>query len=151
MCFKSYVMDSSLKPSECWDSLDRNLVWYALHQHHKAQWAAGNPLAAITDPGHAYEALASGQQSSVIVGGYLIVYDVSPLWSGTKPIIIEQMVLNLLRRPGNFRTVLQALTELQRKHSACGITVGQGTSDDRLSAVYERYGFRIVAHQLYKE
>jgi len=111
------------------------------------QWIARASLEATLD------AILTGQVSSVVVGGYLIVYDVGGEWhSPDASILMELLVLRLDSGPGNFRVVPRALIALAEHLECTAILVGTAAaSDDRLTRVYRRFGFRVEAIALYKE
>jgi hypothetical protein len=89
----------------------------------------------------------------LLIGGYLLVADVNPLWcKPDKVFLSERTVFRVDEQPRDFRVVPQTLLHIAASIPNCaGISVGTSfTRDNRLRRVYERYGFEVEAESLFR-
>lgn len=134
-----------------WDRFDTAAILSALIASHKQHLSAGNPIAKVSCPTAAYRRIMSGEQPALLVNGYLVVYQVSPVWSGDVPVVMEEYVLAVSKRPGSLRGVVKALEAVAEAAGAAGVFVGNSSGDPRLSRFYEAQGFVTTGTQFYKE
>lgn len=141
---------SDIKLRHEWDRFDTAAIHAALYRSHQEHLKAGNALAQLANPSIAYHRLVTGEQRALIVDGYLVVFDVTNLWSGNIPVVMEQYVVRL-RSGGNIRNVVKALMAVAEAENCFGVAVGNASGDPRLSRFYEAAGFVSTGTQYFKE
>lgn len=136
-----------------WTGGDKDDIWRALHKSHAAHLAAGNVIAKLSDPAVAFQRLMLGEQPALITDGYLVVYDVGPIWSGTVKMVNELYVVGLgdAKTRGPLSSVVKALMAVAEAEGAHGVCVGNASGDNRLSRFYKAQGFVGIGDQFYKE
>jgi GNAT superfamily N-acetyltransferase len=142
-------MASLLKHSE-WSAQDKAEVLAAFRRHYTESLVAGHPYAQHVDFVHGWAQIESGAVGTVLVDGYLVVYDVGPTWFCPKPVFTELMVLRVADRPGYLRHVITAMEELARAHGCVGIATGDAMGS-AVAHAYKRAGYTPVVSQFYKE
>jgi hypothetical protein len=119
-----------------------------------AEYKAGDKRAyADVDPDYVMRALRHYDMHMVLVGGYLLVYDVGSPWYAPDRVTLEELtVFRVSETPRSFRVIPETLLRIAAAIPNCtGIVVGTSfTRDARLKRVYQRYGFAVEAEQLYR-
>lgn len=119
----------------------------------KAQESGAKDWFSFADADHAVRQIQAGAVQAVLVDGYCIVFNLgTPWYSPTAVVLNEYLVLRVSDRPGNFRVVPETLARIARSIPQCvGICVGTAlTQDDRLTRVYQRFGFKPEANSLFR-
>lgn len=126
------------------EAIDKWLAWYR-----------DGPKSCYSDvdADYVYRVLRDGHINVVLVGGYLLVYDVGTPWYSPDLVMLEELtVFRVDPKPASFRVIPQALLQIAAGIPNCTRVV-VGTSyvrDHRLRRVYERYGFKVEAEALYR-
>jgi hypothetical protein len=134
-----------------WDRFETAAIFDALYKSHERHLAAGNPIAQVSDPAVAYRRIITGEQDALLADGYLVVFDVGPLWSGEKLVVNELYVCATSLAHGKLHSPVKALEAVAIARKAHGVCVGNASGDPRLDGFYTRLGYKEIGNQFYKE
>ena len=131
---------------EHWDAIRKAVnLWLDTYKAgEKTAYSDVNPEDVMT-------ALQSGDMHMVLVGGYLLVYDLGSPWYAPHKVLLEELtVFRVDEKPRSFRVIPETLIRMAAAIPQCtGIVVGTSfVSDARLRRVYQRYGFQVEAESL---
>ncbi len=136
---------------------DRSAIKAALYrQYGTMQSMDSKAWFKTVDAEHVYHVICgeSSPFESILLNGYLLCMALDTAWwSPDKKLLHEMMLLKVEPSAWNLRSVLRAFVELGSRVGAAGLTSGTSLhmNDRKLARVYERFGFRTVAHSLYLE
>lgn len=105
------------------------------------------------DPKVALDAIYEFEHA-YIVDGFLVVYDLdTPWWAKAGTVFLEELLVLRVAVSGDFARVPEFLEAQAREHGASLAVVGTALakSDEALSSLYRRAGFRTQALTLVKE
>jgi hypothetical protein len=142
--------------SRDWTSATREAVADAMVGFYTTLATSNKRWTATIDRDLVIRAVLDGELfQCVLVSGYLLAFQMVTHWYMAEGsfVFYEHLLLKVDPAANSIRPVLRAMEDIAQRAGCVGIAVGTAlnASDEKLVRVYERRGFRVEAHAMFKE